>query len=390
MALPSFDQACPSPPPAVVNRGAARACPRARLDVDEVRGVFDATDPFTIGLEEEVLLVDPATHAPAPVAAEVVRAAGGDARIKQELPACQVELLTRPHRSVEGARDELAAARAALIRACDGVVAPAAAAVHPWAPATTAVGPSERHRAIEDDFGEVARRQLIGALQVHVALGTADCTLAVYNALRGYLPEIAALAAAAPFYEGRDTGLASVRPVIAGQLPRQGVPPVLESWDAFVDHLEWGTASGTVPEPRRWWWELRPHVIHGTLEVRVPDVQPTVAASAAVAETVYALIRHLAQRHHDGEALDAHPTWRIAENRWCALRDGIHGRLADLESGEAIPTRRRLRDIFDQIEPHSEAGLDAARAVTEHTAADQLRQAGLRGATGWLIEAFHH
>jgi carboxylate-amine ligase len=223
---------------------------------------------------------------------------------------------------------------------------------------------------------------------VHVALGCADRSLAVYNALRGHLPELAALAASAPFYEGRDTGLASIRPVISGQLPRQGVPPVIESWSSLVDDLSWGVASRTVGEPRRWWWELRPHIVHGTLEVRVPDVQASLSATGSVAQVVRALVQHLGARHDDGEDLGRPPTWRIAENRWCALRDGVEGTIADLVTGESMPTRRRLHGLLDTIEPHAPAGLDGARFLVEWNGAQHLRAVGLRGATRWLAESF--
>ncbi|HEX2576879.1 MAG TPA: YbdK family carboxylate-amine ligase [Aquihabitans sp.] len=358
------------------------------LDARAVRAAFDANEALTVGLEEEVLLVDPATYEPVPAAERVVAAAGGDERVKLELPACQVELLTRPHRHVADAVAELAGARRALLDAAAGLGVPAAAAVHPTAPPVSAVTASERGRALHEEYREVAGRQLVGALQVHVAVGTADATLAVYNALRGHLPELAALAAAAPFHEGRDTGLASVRPVISGQLPRQGVPPAIASWDAFVADLAWGRTSGTVCEPRRWWWELRPHVVHGTLEVRVPDVQPTVAATTAVAGVVHALVCHLAERHHEGRDLGCPATWRIAENRWAALRDGVHGRLADLETGESVPTERRLHRLLDEVEAHAPGGLDDARRLVARNTADELRAAGLGGATAWLASVF--
>lgn len=355
--------------------------------VDAVRAVFDATTSFTVGLEEEVVLVDRSRHGPAPVAAEVVEAAATPG-IKAELPACQVELMTAPHPTLDAALAELAAHRRRLAIACSGGVAPVAAAVHPTAPADTEISPSARHRDIEREFGELARRQLVSALQVHVALGDADRTLAVYNALRGYLPEIAALAAAAPFHEGRDTGLASIRPIVAGQLPRQGVPPPIPSWEAYVDDMRWGRASGAVPEPRRWWWELRPHAVHGTLEVRVPDVQPTGAAAAAVAHVVLALVGHLAALHDEGRPLGAPATWRIAENRWQAIRSGVHGHLADLVTGEVVPARRRLHGLFDAIEARVPDGLDQARTLVDHNSADQLRLVGIDRAVPWLVEAF--
>jgi len=263
-----------------------------------------------------------------------------------------------------------------------------AAAVHPTAPPVTALARTSRHLELAEEYGEVAERQLVGALQVHVAVGSADGTLAVYNALRGYLPELAALAASAPFHEGRDTGLASIRPLIAGQLPRQGVPPVIATWGDFAEDLQWGARSGTVSEPRRWWWELRPHVLHGTIEVRVPDAQASMAAVEGIVTIIHALVTHLSETHRAGRSLPAPATWRIAENRWSALRDGVHGTLWDLVTGEPRGTRRRLHDLLDVLEPHSVDGLDAARCLAERNGADQLRAAGIERAAPWLVEAF--
>jgi len=351
-----------------------------------LRDRFDAVPPGTVGLEEEVLLLDPATLLPVPCADAVVARAGGG-RIKGEMPASQVELITAPHRSVADAIAELAAARTEVLAAADGL-AVCAAALHPEAPAETELRPGDRYDQTAARYRCVARRQLVGALQVHVAVVGADRTLAVYNHLRGLLPELAALAAAAPFHEGRDTGLASMRPLVGGQLPRQGVPPAIPSWEAFEADLRWGAASETFEDPGSWWWELRPHTTHGTLELRVPDVQPTLGAAEGVAAFATALVRRIAARHDAGEPLSVAPSWRIAENRWAALRDGVEGSLADLGTGERIPTRRRLLALVDDAEPYADGDLDATRALVERNAAMELRAAGLAGATRWLIERF--
>ncbi|WP_426574557.1 carboxylate-amine ligase [Aquihabitans sp. McL0605] len=356
-------------------------------DARAIRAVFDQNEPGTVGLEEEVLLLDPSTFQPVPVAAEVVRAAAHP-QIKTELPACQVEIITEPHRTAAAAARELAAGRARLIDTCGGDARPAAAAVHPHLQQPVAVSANERSRAMGSQYGIVAERQVVGALQVHVAVGDADAALAVYNALRGLLPELAALASAAPIHEGRDTGLSSVRPLICAQLPRQGVPPVLRSWEAYADELAWGADTGWVPEAGRWWWELRPHVVHGTLEVRVPDVQPTIEAARAVASLVQALVLHLVDRHRDGEALGAPSSWRIAENRWSALRDGTHGEMADLVTGETMATTSRLHQLIDASEPFAGGGLDGARTMVGCNSADQLRRAGPERSARWLAEVF--
>jgi carboxylate-amine ligase len=323
----------------------------------ELRAVFDAAEPLLIGLEEEAMLLDPETFALAPVAGQI------DAPAKRELPACQLELVTTPQPTPEAAIAELAARRRELADACDGIALPACAGVHPFA-TLGRLSEGDRYAEIEREYGDVARAQLVCSLQVHIAVGGADRTLAVYNALRGRLPELAALAANAPFHAGRDTGLASVRPLIGGLLPRQGVPPAIESWRAFGEALTWLQAGGIAS--RQWWWELRPHVAYGTLELRVPDAQTTLADAATVVRHAHRLVTELVARYDAGEALPVPETWKIAENRWIALRDGLDAELADLESGE----RRRVRELVPAttngaLRQRADGLPDAARRLAE-------------------------
>jgi carboxylate-amine ligase len=227
-----------------------------------------------------------------------------------------------------------------------------------------------------------------------VAVGGHARTLAVYNALRAHLPELAALAANAPYYAGEDIGLASVRPKICDLLPRQGVPPAFASWDELAAGLAWGEAAGALPVPGRWWWELRPHPQHGTLELRVPDAQATVADAAAVAAFAHALVAWLAARHDGGDLPAPAPTWRIEENRWQACRHGLDGLLADLVTGEPLPARERLAERLGQL--GSVAGalgcareLERARELLQANGAERLRRAGgAREATEQLLEEY--
>jgi len=347
--------------------------------VAALRDAFDAPAPLTIGLEEEGMLLDPVSLDLAPVAAAVL--ARSDAG-KLELPAAQVEIATLPAATVGDAIEQLAAGRKAIAEACEGIALPAVAGAHPFAAPLGELNAGERYDAILDEYGDIARAQLVCGLQVHVAVGGADATLAVYNALRGHLPELAVLAANAPFHAGRDTGLASVRPLISGLLPRQGVPPAFASWDELAETLRWGEAAGAVPEPRRWWWELRPHVDFGTLELRVPDAQTTLADAAAVAAFAHALVAWLAGRHAAGERLPAPASWRIAENRWTALREGLDGAFADLESGERVPVRDILRQRLEELAPVARtlgcAG-ELAGAAQLVTANGALRQRAVAG-----------
>jgi carboxylate-amine ligase len=361
----------------------------------DLRAPFEREGPMTVGLEEELMLVDARTLDLAPAAPEALEAVGADdPRFKLELPASQIEILSSACVTVGEAAAQLAAGRRALTDALDDRLRVIGAGAHPFADGRGVLNEGERYDAIRAEFGEVARRQLVCGLHVHVAVGGADRTLAVYNALRSHLPELAALGANAPFYEGRDTGLASVRPKICDLLPRQGVPPAVASWEAFAQELDWGARAGRVPEPRRWWWELRVHPTFGTLEVRVPDSQATVGDAAAIGALVHALAHHLAAGHDAGEPLPAAPTWRIEENRWSACRHGLDAPLADLETGAATPARERLAELISAIEPDArELGCagelaDARRLLAANGSERQRASGGPHEAAAWLADAF--
>ncbi|MBV9464649.1 MAG: YbdK family carboxylate-amine ligase [Solirubrobacterales bacterium] len=378
---------------------AGKRGPAAHPDAETLAASFEAAAPLTLGLEEEVYLVDRESLDLAPLALEVLGRLGGDPRFKPELPAAQVEILTAPAANVGAAVTALARARGALAAACeqDGRVLPLAAAVHPFAAAEGALNSSPRYQHTVAEYGFMARRQLVGALQVHVAVGGAERTLAVYNALRGWLPVLAALAASAPFYEGRDTGLASVRPKISEQLPRQGIPPCFESWEQLARAFAWGAEAGVLTDPGNWWWELRPHPAFGTLEVRVPDTQTTLEEAGAVTAVTHCLVAWLSARHDGGERLPCPSTWQIAENRWLACRDGVEGSLIALDTGARAPTREILHALLDQLEPtagalHCAAELVQARELVRCNGAMRQRRAaapdGPVGLTRWLAARF--
>jgi carboxylate-amine ligase len=371
-----------------------RAEASANPTADELRAVFDAPAPFTVGVEEELMLLDPGTLDLAPRAPELLERLGGDPRYKLELPAAQIEIVTPPLAGAAEVEAFLVEARRDLAAAAEGLVRLGGAGVHPFAAVEGVLNDAPRYRRTIEEYGRIAHRQLVFGLQVHVCVRGAERALAVFNGLRNHLPELLALTANAPFYGGEDTGLATVRPKVNELLPRQGVPPALASWDEFAEQLAWGERAGSVPEPRVWWWELRPHPVYGTLELRVPDTQATVADSAAAVAVVHALAARLAADHDAGRPVAAAETWRIAENRWMALRRGPDGQLADLASGALEPTRARLHALIDALESYAEqlrAGTQLARAralVEEGGAARQRAAGGAREAAAWLADRF--
>ena len=366
-------------------------------DAAALRRRFEETGGFTVGVEEEVMLLDPRSLDLAPHAEALCGRMPDDPRFKRELPAAQIEIVTEPATSAGAAVEQLANGRRDLAAAAEGLVRPAVAGVHPTAPAEGVLSGGERYAALRREYGPVAHRQLVAALQIHVAVGGHERTLAVYNALRCLLPEIAALSANAPFHCGVDSGLASVRPGICVQLPRQGVPPAIPSWEHLAAELAWGARSAAVADAASWWWELRPHVVHGTLELRVPDAQTTIDEASGIIAFVQALVATLADRFDAGEAPARTPSWRIQENRWSALRYGVEGTLADLISGERHSTRERLHELVEEAVPaarrigcadllqHTRRSIERNGALRQRHAAASL---GIGGLAGWAADRF--
>jgi carboxylate-amine ligase len=369
------------------------------FSADKVRDIFDAPTPFTVGIEEELMLLDPDTLDLAPVGSRLKQRIPTDGRFKVEMPEAQFEIASPPLRNAAHAAEFLHAARTDLAREADGLAKLACSGVHPFADEEGQLNAGERYKRVHEEYGGIARRQLAFGLQVHVAVRPAERALAVYNGLRTHLPELLALAANSPIYRGVDTGLAAVRPKLCELLPRQGVPPHLASWDEYATALQWGARAGALPDPGVWWWELRPHPSFGTLEVRVPDAQRTVEDAAAIVATVHALAARLADEEAPQRDSSASPipTWRIEENRWQALRHGLDGTIADLWTGEPTPTRTRLHALLDTLEPYADeldsaSHLAHARTLIARNGADRQREVhaggGIRALTEWLVGGF--
>ena len=264
---------------------------------------------------------------------------------------------------------------------------------HPTASTPGRITDGERYRAIAADNPWAARCMLTCGLHVHVALVDGDRALAIYNALRSFLPEIGALAANSPYWGRRHTGIASTRLQLNRSLVRNGVPPAFESWQAYAELVEWGVASGTMPDPSYQWWDLRLHPALGTIEVRVCDAQTELAETVALVALVQALTVWLAERYDAGERLPFHDGGRIAESLWLGMRTGAPGELANLDTGTREPTVERISRLVDALEPTARElgtddrlaglpGLAATRGADrqEGVAGDQ----GLDGLVDWL------
>ena len=352
----------------------------------------------TVGLEEELILVEPVSLEPASEA-ERVLAVLDDPRFTAELRTAQIELVLPVCLTVADLRRELRAARARLVEALGGSLRALGAGTHPHATRPVLVTDRPRYRKIAREYPWALRHGMPCGLHVHVAVGDPDEALAVFNAARSYLPEIAALAANSPYFDGTDSGLASSRLTLTEELPRSGIPPAFGSWHELGAFVAWGSAAGIFPDLTYLWWDLRPRPEYGTLEFRIADTQSSAADAAAIAAVCQALVVSLGARHRAGEELPAHPAHVLNENRWLAVRDGVEGILVDPESGTAEPARERIGRLLLELEPFaSELGCDdeladAWRLLAGNGACRQREvaaQRSVRGLLEWLADETEH
>ena len=324
---------------------------------------FGESAPFSVGVEEEVMIVDAETFMPAPAVTTLVEEselAELPGRLKTELFAWVVELNT----NVCASPAEALGAIRALRLAADEIARRhglriAAGGSHPVArPEEQEIAPDQRYREFVEYAGISALRQGVNGLHVHVAMPDADACMRTLEGVLPWLPLVLALSANSPYLAGEETGLASNRAEILAQLPRHGAPPAFAGfadWERFVDRF---VRLGIADDYTRFWWDVRPHPNFGTLEIRMPD-QPT---SIELAGAFVALIHGLCAHALDDGAGAPDPPGRgvYAQNRWAALRFGpraelIHSDRERLASVSELLAELRARigdsPLLDALDP---------------------------------------
>jgi carboxylate-amine ligase len=335
---------------------------------------WNASAAWTVGLEEEVMLLDPRDWSLASRIDDVLAAlpAAVAARAAQETHGSALELASRPHATVAAAAGELASLRAALAETLAPLELRAAVCgTHPFAKwSEVEVSPGARYRTIYDSMRELARREPTFALHVHVAVPDAEAAVCALRGLRVHVPLLLALAANSPFWQGRDTGLASARVPIFGTFPRVGIPRRFGSYSEYVEAVDVLLRCGAFAEPTFLWWDVRLQPRLGTIEVRIMDAQTRAGDNVALAALVQCAVRLEATDGYVDEAIAARPEV-LEENRFLATRDGMRAELLDPEHD----TRRPVRDILDELlaacRPHAVAlGCEAELAAVPALAAE--------------------
>jgi glutamate---cysteine ligase / carboxylate-amine ligase len=311
---------------------------------------------LTVGIEEELWILDAETLELAPRVAQLV----GDAEslslpgiLKTELHASVVELTNDVADSPDEAVERIAVLRrAAAELARDNGLVVAAAGSHPTSrPEQQEIAPDERYREFVEYAGPTARRQGVSGLHVHVGMPSADDCFRVMETILPWLPLVLALSANSPYLAGQETGMMSIRAEVLGYLPRAGAPPAMRSyaeWEAFVERM---VATGLARTYTSFWWDVRPHPQFGTLEIRAPDQPTSIERTGAFTRLLYGLCAWALEA--PPRAFEPSERAVYAQNRWAASRFGPHGKLIHPDRAEALT----LPELLEEL-PFDAAGFD--------------------------------
>ena len=311
-----------------------------------------AEPPFTIGIEEEYLLVDPKTRGlaidpPATMFEEC------EARFKElvkpEFMKSQIEVATRVCKTVAEARNNLAWLRSTVADvAGKHGLAPIAASTHPFAEWHDQIHTDkERYNVLARDMQAVARRLLICGMHVHVGIDDDDLRIDLLNQVVYFLPHLLMLTTSSPFWRGHDTGLKSYRLAVFDELPRTGLPEHLTSFTEYERHVDVLVRAGLIPDATMLWWDVRPSATFPTIEMRITDVCPRIDDTVAVAALYMCILRMLYRLRRDNQRWRMYASMLVNENRWRAQRYGLDEGLVDFGKGKVVPAAELMEELIE-------------------------------------------
>ncbi|MFM7346574.1 MAG: carboxylate-amine ligase [Tagaea sp.] len=350
------------------------------------------SDPaFTLGIEEEYLLVDKATRdlardPPADLVAQTEKELaklGMPGQVSPEFLRAQIEVQTRVCSTVAEARAQLSILRKTVAEVAGRHgLAPIASSTHPFAEWRGAGATDrERYRALERDLQGVGRRIVICGLHVHLGIEDEELRVDLMNQAGYFLPHLLALSTSSPFWRGEDTGLASYRIAIFNELPRTGLPDHFESWGEYQRQVNRLVRAGLIDDASKLWWDIRPSARFPTLEMRVTDMCTSLDHAVSIAALYRSLISMLWRLKKSNQRWRIYPHMLIEENRWRAQRYGTDEGLVDFGKGEIVPVAALVDELIELVRPDAErlgcvAEVEAARAILrEGTSAHRQRRA---------------
>jgi carboxylate-amine ligase len=315
---------------------------------------------FTLGVEEEYLLVDKETRAlvvdpPQSLMAECEAKAEG--QVSAELLRSQIEIGTRVCRNVQEAREDLAKLRKIIVdTAAEHGLAPIAASTHPFSSwVDQKHTPKDRYEALTLEMQGAARRLVICGMHVHVGIDDDELRIDLMNQMAYFLPHLLALSCSSPFWVGSDTGLKSYRLTVFDALPRTGLPERFASWAEYQRHVHILMDAGLIEDSTRIWWDLRPSARFPTLETRIMDVCTRLDDAVAIVALLVCILRMLYRLRTRNQRWRIYTPMLIRENRWRAMRYSFDEGLIDLARGVVMPFSKLVEELIDLVGEDADA-----------------------------------
>ena len=312
----------------------------------------DDGPPFTIGIEEEYLLVDRTTRdlvveVPDGIMPECQRRL--EERVAPEFLQSQIEIGTRVCGNIKEAAEELAVLRKTVAEVVNEYgLAPIAASTHPFAEWQRLEHThKERYDVIARDMQAVVRRLVICGMHVHVGIGDDELRIDLLGQVSYFLPHLLALSTSSPFWRGQETGLKSYRISVFDEMPRTGLPEAFDSYGEYERHVETLIHAGVIEDATKLWWDVRPSARFSTLEMRVADVCTRMQDALAIAAIYTCLLRMLYRLKRNNQRWRRYSNMLVQENRWRAQRYGVDQGLIDFGIGKIVPYADLLEEIIE-------------------------------------------
>jgi carboxylate-amine ligase len=332
---------------------------------------------FTLGIEEEYLLVDLETmdlanDPPSSLLEECRKRCGHIEQVSRELLRSQIEVGTRKCATVAEAREDLAQLRRVVVEVAAGYgLAPIAASTHPFAHwAEQIQTPRERYTNLSAQMAATAWRMLICGMHVHVGIDDDDLRIDLLSQMTYFLPHLLVLSTSSPFWEGQDTGLKSYRLTVFDALPRTGLPEHFSSYGEYQRHVDVLVRAGSIDDATMIWWDLRPSARYPTMESRIFDMCTDIEDAVCLAAMTMCIFRRLYRLRLNNQRWRRYNRMLVNENRWRAMRYGADEGLIDLAKGELVEFHNLLREILEEIDEDAqffgcEAEVAHARRILE-------------------------
>jgi carboxylate-amine ligase len=359
-------------PPSITGKG-ARSSGTEAVSVLEHR--FGRGDPYTLGVEEEYMLLDPETWDLVQHIDSVLRAVEDgehSERLHAELMQSVLEVTTPVchnaadvHRALSQLRGYVA--NVAREQGCRF----GSSGTHPFSLfERQRITARDRYHQLVDQLQYVARRELIFGMHMHVAVDDPEKVIQVMNGLLVHLPQLLALSASSPFWRGEPTGLSSSRQMVFAAFPRSGPPPRFKDYADFAEVVGQLERTGCIADYTHIWWDIRPHPRLGTIEMRVCDAVTRLEDVVAIAAFYQAIVKLYCEQFDAGKEIQSWHRMLTTENKWLAARYGLEAPLMDLATGRRnrVPVAQLIRRTLRDIEPHarelgSERELEGVREI---------------------------